>query len=127
MVTVQPATGSASRIRTLSSWALRLGLAIVIGGGGAAKLAGDPAMVGLFADLGAGQWLRFVTGVLEVSGAVGLLVPRVRVLAAMGLSLLLVCAALVNLAILGASPATPLILAALTALIAYFGLRESGR
>ena len=32
------------------------------------KLAGDPVMVDMFADIGAGQWLRYLVGALEVAG-----------------------------------------------------------
>ena len=40
------------------------------------KLSGSPVMVDLFAESGAGQWLRYVVGVFELADAIGLLVPR---------------------------------------------------
>lgn len=46
-------------------------LAAIVAGGGISKLAGDPVMVDMFADIGAGQWLRYLVGALEVSGGVG--------------------------------------------------------
>lgn len=39
------------------------------------KVTGAPVMVDMFAEIGASQWLRYVVGVLEVAGAVGLLIP----------------------------------------------------
>src|SRR5258707_316256 len=42
---------------------------------GGAKLLGVPTLVQLFDQIGAGQWLRIVTGLVEVAGAVALLVP----------------------------------------------------
>lgn len=36
------------------------------------KLAGAPAMVGLFDTIGIGQWFRYLTGSLEVSGRLDL-------------------------------------------------------
>ena len=42
---------------------------------GVLKLTGNPGMVGLFEDLGFGQWFRYVTGVIEVVSSVLLLVP----------------------------------------------------
>ncbi|PRY35144.1 DoxX family protein [Umezawaea tangerina] len=39
-----------------------------------------------FDEIGLGQWLRYLTGVLEVAGAIGLLVPRLCGLAALGLA-----------------------------------------
>lgn len=42
---------------------------------GGLKLTGAPAMVGLFDAIGIGQWFRYVTGAIEVTSAVALLVP----------------------------------------------------
>jgi len=42
---------------------------------GGAKLLGAPAAVQLFRDIGWGQWFRYVTGVVEVGGALLLLIP----------------------------------------------------
>ena len=53
---------------------LQVVLAAIIAGGGISKLAGDPVMVDMFADIGAGQWLRYLVGALEVAGGVGLLI-----------------------------------------------------
>jgi hypothetical protein len=36
----------------------------------------------LFGQIGAGQWLRYLVGVAELAGVVGLLVPRLAVAAA---------------------------------------------
>jgi putative oxidoreductase len=43
-------------------------------------------MVEMFANIGIGQWFRYVVGALEVAGAAGVLVPRVSGLAALGRS-----------------------------------------
>jgi putative oxidoreductase len=51
----------------------------------AALLFGD-SLVGKFTEIGAGQWFRYVTGVLELAGAIGLVVPFVSGLAALGLT-----------------------------------------
>ena len=42
-------------------------------------------LVGKFDEIGFGQWLRYLTGTLELAGAVGLLVPFLSGLAALGL------------------------------------------
>lgn len=47
-------------------------------------LFGD-GLVGKFEEIGFGQWLRYLTGVLEIAGAIGLLIPRLCGLAALGL------------------------------------------
>ncbi len=43
---------------------------------GASKLFGVAEMVNFFAQVGFGQWLRYVLGVLEVGSAVTLFFPR---------------------------------------------------
>lgn len=50
------------------------------------KLAGEAGMVELFDDIGVGQWFRYVVGGLELAGGVGLLVPRLAGVAALGLA-----------------------------------------
>ena len=52
---------------------------------GSAKLAGVPYMVGLFEQIGLGQWFRVVTGVVEVTGAVALVVPGLASIGALWL------------------------------------------
>jgi uncharacterized membrane protein YphA (DoxX/SURF4 family) len=61
-------------------------------------------MVTLFADIGAGQWLRHVVGALELAGAIGLLVPAVAGAAATGLTALMTGALLTRVAVLGGPP-----------------------
>jgi len=94
-------------------------LAVPMGAAGMQKLLGTEAMVDMFADIGAGQWLRLVVGVLEMTGAVGVLVPRVSGLAGLGLAGVLAGAAVTNVAILGVSPALPLALLALALLVVW--------
>ena len=60
------------RASSIGVWILQVVLAAIIAGGGISKLAGDPVMVDMFADIGAGQWLRYLVGALEVAGGVGL-------------------------------------------------------
>jgi uncharacterized membrane protein YphA (DoxX/SURF4 family) len=109
------ATPRAGVARSVALWVLQVVLAFQFAGGGLLKLTGAPAMVDLFADVGAGQWLRFVVGALEVAGAVGLLIPRLSGLAALGLAGLLVGATATNLLVIDQSPwlAIALLLASL--------------
>ncbi|MGN9810067.1 DoxX family protein [Micromonospora sp. BQ11] len=101
-----------SRLRHLR-WIPQVALALVMLAAGAAKLGGEPAMVDMFDDIGAGQWFRYVVGALEIAGAVGLLVPRLARYAALGLVLLLTGAVITNLAVLRTSPWSALALLAL--------------
>jgi hypothetical protein len=51
----------------------------------ASLLFGD-GLAGKFTEIGVGQWLRYLTGVLELAGAIGLVVPFLSGLAALGLA-----------------------------------------
>ena len=97
-----------SRGRSIALWVLQVLLALQFLAAGSAKLFGDQAMVDMFADIGAGQWLRYLTGTLEVAGAVGLLIPVLSGLAALCLSILMTCATIITIAVLGDAPWMPL-------------------
>ncbi|MDQ5840785.1 MAG: DoxX family protein [Chloroflexota bacterium] len=53
---------------------------------GIRKLTGDEVIVQTFSEIGAGQWFRYFVGTIEVSGAIGLLIPRLSGLAAIALT-----------------------------------------
>ncbi|MFI5696307.1 DoxX family protein [Kribbella sp. NPDC051586] len=105
---------------TVALWVVQVVLAAMFVMAALPKLSGDPVMVDMFGAVGAGQWLRYVVGVLELAGAIGLLVPRLCGLAAGGLALLLVGASLTNIFALGASPAIPIGYLLVAAAIAWF-------
>jgi len=67
---------------------------------GGVKLISAPGMVEEFAKIGIGQWFRYVTGILEVSGAIGILIPKFRFGGAMLMATIMISATLINLAIL---------------------------
>ena len=113
-----PATNR-RRAVNFALWALQVVLALVFAMAGLSKVFGDQAMVGMFAAIGVGQWFRFVVGLLEISGAVGVLVPRLSGLAALGLGCLMAGATLTNLFVLGASPAVPIVLLVVGVLVAW--------
>src|SRR5512145_164047 len=51
-------------------WCFQAFLALVFVSTAWAKLMGKPEMVALFTAVGFGQWFRYVTGILELTGAV---------------------------------------------------------
>ena len=106
------------RARNIGLWVLQVALGAMIAGGGIAKLAGDPAMVDMFADIGAGQWLRYLVGTLEVAGGVGLVIPVLAGLAGLGLVALLAGATITNQFVLEQSPWHPLAFLVVAAVIA---------
>ena len=71
---------------------------------GGAKLVGRPDMILLFQQIGVGQWLRYVTGALEVSGAALLIVPLFTVGSALLLGAVMVVATLIELFVLHRAP-----------------------
>ena len=113
-----PAAGR-SRLASIVLWVLQILLAFQFSMAGLAKLFGEPAMVEMFATIGIGQWFRYLVGTLEIAGAIGVLIPRLSGLAALGLVCLMAGAALTNLVILEASPLLPLGLLAVAAIVAW--------
>jgi uncharacterized membrane protein YphA (DoxX/SURF4 family) len=97
------------RLAIAALWVTQLALATVFLFAGGSKLLGAPAMVDLFAALGLGQWLRYVTGAIEVGAALALLIPSAAPVGAMLLIPTMCGAAAANL-FLGQSPAVPLVL-----------------
>jgi uncharacterized membrane protein YphA (DoxX/SURF4 family) len=71
---------------------------------GGAKLLGTPAAVRLFNDIGWGQWFRYVTGVVEVSGALLLLIPALAGASALLLMSVMVAATGIELFVLHRPP-----------------------
>ncbi|MDO3703271.1 DoxX family protein [Micromonospora sp. C28SCA-DRY-2] len=106
-------------------WVAQAVLALQLAAGGVLKLIGDAAMVDLFAEIGAGQWFRYAVGLVELAGAVGLLIPRLCGLAALGVTALLVGATVTNVA-LGVAPWLPLVLLLVAAAVAYARRSEIG-
>src|SRR5947209_3039064 len=64
-----------SRARTIALWSAQIAAAALFLLAGSSKLAGAPAMVQMFGAIGLGQWFRYLTGTIEVGGAILLLVP----------------------------------------------------
>ncbi len=112
-------TAGRGRALNIALWVLQVLLAIVFAMAGLAKVFGDGAMVEMFATIGVGQWFRYVVGALEIAGAVGVLIPRLSDLAALGLLCLMVGAFLTNVFVLGASPWLPIGLLVVSALVAW--------
>jgi uncharacterized membrane protein YphA (DoxX/SURF4 family) len=109
-------------MRWLSSvglWILQIFGALVFGLVGSLKLTSDPDMVHEFAVIGVGQWFRVVTGAIEVTGAVLLLLPALSGLGAILLMCVMVGAITAHLTVLGGSPGLPAFLLVLMVVISY--------
>lgn len=97
------------RVATIALWVTQVLLAAMFLFAGGSKLAGAPAMVKLFAAIGWGQWFRYVTGTIEITAAVALLIPSAAIFGAILLIPTMVGATIANL-FLGQTPAPPLVL-----------------
>ena len=100
-------------------WTLRVLLAMAFGAAGAAKLAGAAPMVQIFDLIGIGQWFRVVTGIVEVGGAVLLLVPAAGFFGGLLLCVTMVFAVATHLLAIGGSPVPAIVLGALSGFVAY--------
>jgi putative oxidoreductase len=103
----------------ITCWALQVLAALAFLGAGGSKLAGAPVMVALFAKIGAGQWFRYLTGSLEVIGAIGLLVPRANFYGALVLVCVMVGAIVFHLTVLGGNPIPPAVLLVIVGSVAW--------
>ncbi|MEV6322240.1 DoxX family protein [Nocardia sp. NPDC051787] len=106
--------------RTLWTLQILLGLFLIIASG-LPKVVGRSDAVRIFNEIGLGDWFRYPTGVVEIAGGIGLLVPRLSGLAAAGLSVTMVLAAVTQAFIMNAPALAPfpLVLAVVFAWIAY--------
>ena len=106
------------RAAIIALWVAQIALAAMFLFAGGSKLVGAPAMVDLFAAVGLGQWLRYVTGAIEISAGVALLIPSAALFGAILLVPTMFGAAIANL-FLGQSPAVPLVLLLVAAAVAW--------
>jgi uncharacterized membrane protein YphA (DoxX/SURF4 family) len=115
--TAVPAVSGKGRLITL--WILSGLVALVFIAAGGAKLASVPVMVEMFDKVGIGQWFRYFTALLEVAGAIGLLMSRYAFYAAVLLAIVMVGAIIAHVAVLGGSPAPAAVLLVLSGIVAY--------
>ncbi|WP_440533028.1 DoxX family protein [Variovorax sp. YR566] len=100
-------------------WGVRILLALAFGAAGASKLAGVPQMVQVFDAIGFGQWFRYVTGLVEVGGALLLLVPATGFFGGLLLAATMVCGVATHLVLIGGNPVPAMVLALLSGFVAW--------
>jgi putative oxidoreductase len=110
---------STEKIINVGLWILQIGAAGMFLMVGFLKLSGDPQLVGLFEGIGLGQWFRYVTGSLEVLGAVLLLVPRLSGLGALLLAGVMLGAVATHLFVVGGSALGAIVLLVVTTVVAW--------
>jgi len=102
----------------IALWVVQIVLAAMFIFAGGSKLVGASAMVDMFNAIGVGQWFRYVTGAIETSAAVMLLIPSAAVFGALLLIPTMIGAVATNL-FLDQSPAPPLLLLLFASAVAW--------
>lgn len=113
------ATPQPGKAANIALWVVEILLALAFLGAASGKLLGNPDMVRLYATIGIGQWFRLATGLLEVTGAVLLVIPRTKFFGAALLVMIMVGAVLTHLFILHSAPTAPAVLLLVACIVAW--------
>ena len=103
-----------SQAARIADWVIRILLALSFISAGGMKLAGVAQFVAMFDEIGFGQWFRLLTGAIEVTGGVLIIVPRTAVLGALLLACVMIGAVITHLAVIGGNPIPATVLLALS-------------
>jgi putative oxidoreductase len=114
-----PSRAASRKGVNIALWVLQALLALAFLGAASGKLLGKPEMVALFEAIGIGQWFRYVTGLIELTGALLIVIPRTKFFGAALLSVVMVGAALTHLFILHNAPTAPTVLLVLAGVVAW--------
>src|SRR5712691_1551996 len=119
MTTIRTSTHGFATATNIVLWTLQVLVALAFVAAGSGKLLGSSEMIALFDAVGIGQWFRYVTGSLEVAGGLLLIVPGKAAFGAVLLACVMAGASVAHLTVLHTAPTAPLVLFAVTALIAW--------
>ena len=103
----------------IALWVVQVGVAAMVLMAGANKLSGNEQMVGMFQAIGMGQWLRYLTGSLEVIGGILLFVPSLSGVGGLLMTAVFAGAVATHLFILGGNPTMAIVLLLTSAFIAW--------
>ena len=87
-------------------WALRILLAVLFLYQGIDKFSERRLWLRIFEEIGFGQWFRYFTGVVEISGGLMLLIPKATLVAVGLLVCTMIGALLVHVLVIGVGPQT---------------------
>ncbi|MEV0616998.1 DoxX family protein [Nonomuraea sp. NPDC050404] len=118
MTTAPPRT-IGSRAAGIALWILQIAVAGFFLMSAVAKFTGAEPSASTFEAIGLGDWFRHLIGVLEVAGAVALLVPRLAGAAALAFVGLMAGAVLIEAFVSGGWIVLPLVALLLSAVIAW--------
>lgn len=117
---VSAAAAPTSRWGRIGLWTLQILAAAAFLTAGSFKLASNPMMVQVFDQIGIGQWFRYVTGAVEIVGALAILVPFTAAFGGALLAITMLCAVATHLFIIGGNPVPAIILLLITASVVWF-------
>ena len=118
-VEAQGQKGDVSQPMNIALWTVQIGVATMFFMAGGSKLSGSEQMVQLFQAIGLGQWFRYLTGFMEVGGAVLLLIPGLSGLGAALLTRVMAEAVATHVFLIGGNPTLPIVLLVLNAFVAW--------
>ena len=107
----------------LATWLPRVAVALVFLSIGTEKFGAGGPWVRIFARIGIGDWFRYLTGVMQVGGALLLLVPPLVTVGAVVLGCTMVGAVIANVFVLHTGLAA-IIPAALLGAVTFVGVRS---
>jgi putative oxidoreductase len=115
-------------VRSLATWVLTVIVALAFLGASFAKFTASPSMVTLFQSFNYPLWFMYVTGVLELAGAVLVLIPQ-RAIAGATLLSVIMAGAIISHLTHGqvAASAVPVVLLALCILVGGVNARVNRR
>jgi putative oxidoreductase len=105
--------------KNIALWVLQVVVAVAVFGVGASTVVGAAQPVQMFHEIGLGDWFRYLTGVLQLAGAVGLLIPRLCGLAGLAFVGMWLVAFGTHLFVIGGDPMPAVVFLVLTAVIAW--------
>src|SRR5689334_8833738 len=105
------------KARNIGAWILQVLLALAFLAAAGAKLAAIPMLVQEFNLIGLGQWLRYVTAIVEIIGAFALLVPGFAAYGALWLAITMFFATLAHLLAMHNDPTPAIVLLVLNLIV----------
>jgi putative oxidoreductase len=114
-----PADRTPDRIDLIRTWVPRIAMSLFFLSFGSQKFS-DRYWIDAFATIGVGDWLRYVTGSLQIGGGLLLLIPRTALIGTAMLSVTMVGAMLAWIFFLG-SPGSAVIPAVILGMLIAIG------
>lgn len=113
-----------SRWARAALWGLKLLLAAAFLSAGSFKVIGHPMMIDIFDRIGAGQGFRLLTGILEVIGGAGVLLPALAPFAAVLIACTMLGAVVTHVFVIGGSALPAVVLLAIALVVACAGREQ---